>query len=191
MTPLPPPQGPQLPLRVPPPSANTGPRILVVDDDKRVLELLEIAFSNQGFRVLMASDGDEAIRSAAHDKPDLIVLDVRLPRRSGLDVCELLRRDQPDGGVPIVVVSAAVETETRLQAFARGADDFLPKPFSPKELVARVRRLLARTTEARDARRRVVDLERELGRAQAQHVAVAINPSRKACSARITKPVAR
>lgn len=141
------------------------PRILVVDDDKRVLELLEIAFSNQGFRVLMASDGDEAIRHAAHEKPDLIILDVRLPRRSGLDVCELLRRDAPDG-VPIVMVSAAVETETRLQAFARGADDFLPKPFSPKELVARVRRLLARTAETREARRRMRDLERELGRAQ-------------------------
>ena len=141
------------------------PRILVVDDDKRVLELLEIAFSNQGFRVLMASDGEEAIRHAAHEKPDLIVLDVRLPRRSGLDVCELLRRDAPDG-VPIVMVSAAVETETRLQAFARGADDFLPKPFSPKELVARVRRLLARTAETREARRRLRDLERELGRAQ-------------------------
>ena len=141
------------------------PRILVVDDDKRVLELLEIAFSNQGFRGLRASDGDEAIRAAAHEKPDLIVLDVRLPRRSGLDVCELLRRDAPDG-VPIVMVSAAVETETRLQAFARGADDFLPKPFSPKELVARVRRLLARTAETREARRRLRDLERELGRAQ-------------------------
>lgn len=141
------------------------PRILVVDDDKRVLELLEIAFSNQGFRVLTASDGDEAIRHAAHEKPDLIILDVRLPRRSGLDVCELLRRDAPDG-VPIIMVSAAVETETRLQAFARGADDFLPKPFSPKELVARVRRLLARTAETREARRRLRDLERELGQAR-------------------------
>lgn len=151
------------PMPPPPPNA---PRILVVDDDRRVLELLEIAFSNQGFRVLMASDGDEAVRSAAQDQPDLVVLDVRLPRRSGLDVCELLRRDHPDAAFPIVIVSAAVETETRLQAFARGADDFLAKPFSPKELVARVRRLLARTTEARDARRRVKDLERELGRAQ-------------------------
>jgi DNA-binding response OmpR family regulator len=137
-----------------------------VDDDRRVVELLEIAFSNQGFRVLMAADGDEAVRSVAQDKPDLVVLDVRLPRRSGLDVCEMLRRDHPDFHVPIIVVSAAVETETRLQAFARGADDFLPKPFSPKELVARVRRLLARTTEAREARLRVRDLERELGRAQ-------------------------
>ena len=148
------------------PAPAPGPRILVVDDDRRVVELLEIAFTNQGFRVLMAADGDEAIRSVAQDKPDLVVLDVRLPRRSGLDVCEMLRRDHPEFPVPIIVVSAAVETETRLQAFARGADDFLSKPFSPKELVARVRRLLARTTEAREARLRVRDLERELGRAQ-------------------------
>jgi len=143
-----------------------GQSILIVDDDKRVVELLEIAFSTQGFRVLTACDGDEAVRSASQDKPDLIVLDVRLPRRSGLDVCEMLRRDLPEPGVPIVVVSAAVETETRLQAFARGADDFLAKPFSPKELVARVRRLLARTTEARQAKQRVVELERDLGRAK-------------------------
>jgi len=151
--------------RIPVPPAP-APRILVVDDDRRVLELLEIAFTNQGFRVLMAADGDEAVRSVAQDKPDVVVLDVRLPRRSGLDVCEMLRRDHGEFPVPIVVVSAAVETETRLQAFARGADDFLPKPFSPKELVARVRRLLARTTETREARTRVRDLERELGRAQ-------------------------
>ncbi|MEO5617089.1 MAG: response regulator transcription factor [Candidatus Eisenbacteria bacterium] len=156
MSPVPP-----FPVPVPP-----GPRILVVDDDRRVVELLEIAFGNQGFQVLMAADGDEAIRSVAQDKPDLVVLDVRLPRRSGLDVCEMLRRDHPDFAVPIIVVSAAVETETRLQAFARGADDFLSKPFSPKELVARVRRLLARTSETREARLRVRDLERELGRAQ-------------------------
>ncbi len=149
-----------------PPPAESGPRILVVDDDRRVVELLEIAFTNQGFRVLTAADGDEAVRSVAQDRPDLVVLDVRLPRRSGLDVCEMLRRDHPEFPVPIVVVSAAVETETRLQAFSRGADDFLPKPFSPKELVARVRRLLARTGEAREARKRIRELERELGRAQ-------------------------
>jgi DNA-binding response OmpR family regulator len=137
----------------------------VVDDDRRVLELLEIAFGTQGFKVLMASDGDEAVRSAMQEKPDLIVLDIRLPRRSGLDVCEMLRRDLPDPGVPILVISAAVETETRLQAFARGADDFLAKPFSPKELVARVRRLLVRTGEAREARQRIHDLERDLGQA--------------------------
>jgi DNA-binding response OmpR family regulator len=144
----------------------TTPRILVVDDDRRVLELLEIAFTNQGFRVLQAADGDEAVRVATQEKPDLVVLDVRLPRRSGLDVCEMLRRDHPEGAIPIVIVSAAVETETRLQAFSRGADDFLAKPFSPKELVARVRRLLARTSDAREARRRVRDLESELGKAR-------------------------
>ncbi len=151
---------------LPPRSAPAPPRILVVDDDRRVVELLEIAFSTQGYRVLTAADGDEAVRSVSQENPDLVILDVRLPRRSGLDVCEMLRRDLPDSNLPIVVVSAAVETETRLQAFARGADDFLAKPFSPKELVARVRRLLARTTEVREARKRIADLERELSRAQ-------------------------
>jgi DNA-binding response OmpR family regulator len=155
---LKPPSGP---IATPP-----APRILVVDDDRRVRELLEIALSAHGFRVITAADGEEAIQRALRDRPDLVVLDVRLPKRSGLDVCDQLRRDPEDAGVPIVLVSALAETESRLQAFARGADDYLSKPFSPKELVARVKRLLARSEESREARHRARELERELGRAQ-------------------------
>jgi AmiR/NasT family two-component response regulator len=94
------------------------------------------------------------------------VLDVRLPRKGGLDVCEAIRRDPEDGAVPIILVSASAETETRIQGFARGADDYLGKPFSPKELIARVKRLLARSAEAREVRRRAQQLERDLTRAQ-------------------------
>jgi DNA-binding response OmpR family regulator len=141
-------------------------RVLVVDDDRRVLELLEVAYSTQGFTVLTAADGDEAYRKAMAEHPDLVVLDVRLPRRSGLEVCEALRREATEGAVPIILVSAMGETEARLQGLASGADDFVPKPFSPKELLARSRRLLARTAESREARRRARDLERELARAR-------------------------
>ncbi len=146
--------------------AESSPRILVVDDDRRVLELLELAFSTHGFRVLTAADGEEALKQALSQRPDLVVLDVRLPRKSGLEVCEALRRDPEESAVPIILVSAAVETETRLQAFARGADDYLTKPFSPKELIARVKRLLARSAESREAQRRARELEHELARAQ-------------------------
>ena len=146
--------------------AERPPRILVVDDDRRVLELLDLALSAHGFQVVTALDGEDAIRQALDQRPDLVVLDVRLPRKGGLDVCEALRRDPEDGTVPIILVSASSETETRIQGFARGADDYLGKPFSPKELIARVKRLLARSTEARDSRRRAVQLERELSRAQ-------------------------
>jgi DNA-binding response OmpR family regulator len=150
----------------PPRPPERPPRILVVDDDRRVLELLDLALTAQGFQVLTALDGDEALRQALEERPDLVVLDVRLPKKGGLDVCEALRRDPEDGTVPIILVSASGETETRLQGFARGADDYLAKPFSPKELIARVKRLLARSAEARESRRRAVQLERDLGRAQ-------------------------
>ncbi len=144
----------------------TEPLILVVDDDRRVRELLEIAFGSQGYRVIVAADGDEAVRRASADQPDLIVLDVRLPRRSGLEVCDRLRREPESALVPIIIVSAAAEGEVRLQAFQRGADDFMLKPFSPRELLARVRRLLARSQELRVARSRLADIERELSRSR-------------------------
>jgi len=148
--------------RVTPPL--TAPVVLVVDDDARVLELLDIAFRAHGFKVVKAADGDEAIRRIAGDRPDLVVLDVRLPKKSGLEVCEIIRRDPTDSRLPIIVISAAAETESRLRAFTCGADDFVAKPFSPKELVARIRRLLARTAEARAAEGRAATLEQELQR---------------------------
>jgi CheY-like chemotaxis protein len=101
-------------------------------------------------------------------RPDLIVLDLRLPKRSGLEVCDALCGDPEDPSVPIILVSAAAETDARLQAFARGVDDYLTKPFSPKELIARIKRHLSRSGEARLARSRALDLEREIGRAQAE-----------------------
>ena len=141
--------------------------ILVVDDDRRVVELLRIALEAHGYRMLAAHDGEEALQVARRERPDLVVLDVRLPKRSGFDVCERLRNDPDDPGLPILLVSAATEVETRVQGLARGADDYLTKPFSPKELVARVQRLLARTLQAREARRAGLAAERELERARA------------------------
>ncbi len=139
--------------------------ILVVDDDRRVRELLEIAFGAHGYRVITAADGEEAVRRAMLERPDLIVLDVRLPKKSGIEVCELLRHEPGGAEIPIVLVSAATENETRLMGFQRGADDYLAKPFSPSELLARAKRLLARTRELRAARERLSDLERDAARA--------------------------
>jgi CheY-like chemotaxis protein len=148
------------------PGPSPAPCILLVDDDRRIVELLEIAFSAHGFRVLTAADGEEAMKRTVAERPDLVVLDVRLPRKSGLEVCEWLRRDPDDPAVPVIMVSAVVDAETRLQAFTRGADDYLTKPFSPKELIARVKRMLARSAEARAARIRQAELEREAARAR-------------------------
>jgi DNA-binding response OmpR family regulator len=146
------------------PPAERPVTILVADDDARVVELLEIAFGAHGWRVVRAADGEEAIRLAGSEQPDLVVLDVRLPRRSGLDVCEALRRDPVAADVPVIMVSAMAETEARIQGLARGADDYLAKPFSPKELVARIRRMLARSRDARATRRLGVEAEIELAR---------------------------
>lgn len=139
-----------------------APRILVVDDDHRVVELLTLALAGQGFQVITAANGDDAMQQTLTHRPDLIVLDVRLPKRSGLEVCELIRRDRELASTPIVLVSAAGETDARVQGFARGADDYLLKPFSPKELVARIQRLIARSQDQRDTRRRLREAEREL-----------------------------
>jgi DNA-binding response OmpR family regulator len=148
------------------PGGERTPSVLVVDDDRRVLELIEIAYTTHGFRVLTAADGQEAMQKVLTERPDLLVLDVRLPRKSGLEVCELLRRDPQDAQLPIIMVSAAGETDARLKGFSAGADDYLPKPFSPRELIARSRRLLARAGEGRELRGRVSALEHDLARAQ-------------------------
>ncbi len=149
-----------------PAESHNGHTILVVDDDRRVVELLNVALSAHGYRVVAALNGEDAVRVAVREQPDLVVLDVRLPRKSGLEVCEILRQDAEDPRVPIILVSGAVDTEARVDALARGADDFLMKPFSPRELVARIRRLLQRSDEHREARRRCRELEGEVGRLQ-------------------------
>ena len=146
------------------PQTTISPCILVVDDDRRVVDLLNIALAAHGYRVVSAVDGEEAVRIALGKRPDLVVLDVRLPKKSGFEVCEILRQDPEDPYVPIIMVSAASEMDARLQGFARGADDYLAKPFSPKELIARIKRLLVRATEARESRRRGREAEMELAR---------------------------
>jgi len=148
------------------PSSGPSPRILVVDDDRRVRDLLEIALAAQGFGVATARDGEEAVRIALGETVDLVVLDVRLPKKSGLEVCDVLRANADDPWIPIIMVSAASETDARLQGLGRGADDYLGKPFSPKELIARIRRLLARAGEQREARGRADAQTREAQRAR-------------------------
>ncbi len=153
-----------------PPNRRTvaPPLVLVAEPDERVLDLLRTALAAQHWRVVTAVDGDEAIRQARKERPDVAVLDVRMPRKDGFEVCDWLRHDPEDPQVPVVLVSAAADTAARVEGLARGADDFLARPFAPQELIARVKRLLVRAGEARAARRRSGELERELVRAQAE-----------------------
>ncbi len=152
--------------RAAPGPGGAGATLLVVEDDPRVVELLQIALGAHGFRVLPAYNGDDAWKILVDEQPDLVILDVRLPRRSGLDLCEGIRREPSLAHTPVIMVSALAETEARLAGLARGADDYLAKPFSPKELVARVRRLLARGEEMRSLLRRNQELLAEVERSR-------------------------
>ncbi len=129
-------------------------RILIVDDEPKIVHGLKPYFRQAGFEVLTAYDGLEALRIARRDRPDLIVLDLALPEMDGLDVTRTLR--QEGNFVPIIMLTARVEEVDRLVGLELGADDYVPKPFSPRELVARVRAVLRRVEGPRPAREVVV-----------------------------------
>jgi DNA-binding response OmpR family regulator len=115
--------------------------ILVVDDEPRIVQVVRDYLQHGGFAVLVASDGPTALRTARTGRPDLIVLDLGLPGKDGLDVARELRRE---GDIPIIMLTARSEESDKLVGLELGADDYVTKPFSPKELVARIRTVLRR-----------------------------------------------
>ena len=119
-------------------------RILVIEDDRKTADIVRLYLENDGYQVLTAYDGAEGLDIAREGKPDLIVLDLLLPAISGLEVCRTLRRESD---VPIIMLTALSTEQDKLQGLALEADDYVTKPFSPRELVARVRAVLRRTTE--------------------------------------------
>ncbi len=137
--------------------------ILVVDDEPAIARLVRDYLEQAGFKTLVAGDGDAALRHARDAKPDLVVLDLGLPGRDGLDVTRELRRSS---AVPIIVLTARGEETDRIVGLELGADDYVVKPFSPKELVARVRAVFRRSEARDDAAQtiRVGDLELDLPR---------------------------
>src|SRR5512135_1584316 len=121
--------------------------ILVVDDEPKIVQLARDYLEHAGFAVLTASDGPTALHVTRSSKPDLIVLDLGLPQLDGLDVTRSIRKDS---NVPIIMLTARSEETDKLIGLELGADDYITKPFSPKELVARVRTVLRRSDAARD-----------------------------------------
>jgi len=121
-----------------------GKRVLVVDDDAKTVELVKLYLNRDGYKVLVAYDGVEALRLARQSHPDLVVLDLMLPGCDGLEVCRTLR-DESD--VPIIMLTARTTEDDKLTGLNLGADDYVTKPFSPKELAARVRAVLRRLPE--------------------------------------------
>jgi two-component system alkaline phosphatase synthesis response regulator PhoP len=120
------------------------PKVLVVDDAPDIVRLVRDYLEHAGFSVLVASNGVDALRVARAERPDLIVLDLGLPGRDGLDVTRELRRDPGVAQVPIVMLTARADESDKLVGLELGADDYVTKPFSAKELVARVRAVLRR-----------------------------------------------
>jgi two-component system alkaline phosphatase synthesis response regulator PhoP len=116
-------------------------RILVVDDEPKIVTIARDYLEASNFEVLSAFDGTTALALARHENPDLVVLDLNLPDLDGIDVCRVLRRESD---VPIIMLTARVEETDRLIGLEVGADDYIVKPFSPRELVARVRTVLRR-----------------------------------------------
>ena len=118
------------------------PKILVVDDEPDALELIKFNLKAAGYDVVTAADGDEALKKARALLPALIVLDVMLPEVDGLEVCKILRRDARVSATPIIMLTAKAAEIDRVLGLELGADDYVTKPFSPRELVLRVKRLL-------------------------------------------------
>src|SRR5512134_1750647 len=117
-------------------------KILVVDDELDIVKVVRAYLEQSSFRVITASDGQQALAMFHHEQPDLVVLDLSLPKLDGLDVCRAIRRES---SVPIIMLTARVEETDRLIGLEIGADDYIVKPFSPREVVARVRTVLRRS----------------------------------------------
>lgn len=120
------------------------PKILVVDDEPEAVELLEFNLKQAGYVVSTAGDGAEALKRARTQTPDLILLDVMLPEMDGFEICKSLRLDRATAKIPIVMLTAKAAEIDRVLGLELGADDYLTKPFSPRELLLRIKKLLAR-----------------------------------------------
>jgi two-component system alkaline phosphatase synthesis response regulator PhoP len=121
--------------------------ILVADDERHIVQLVKLYLSNEGYRVETAADGLEALEKARRLRPDLLVLDLMMPRLDGLEVCRRLRKES---NVPVIMLTARTDDVDKIVGLELGADDYVTKPFNPRELVARVKAVLRRTTAARE-----------------------------------------
>lgn len=122
--------------------------VLVVEDEEAILTLLRYNLEKEGFKVRTAMDGEEALTQVKEYKPDIILLDWMLPSISGVEVCRTLRRNPETKNIPIIMLSARGQEDDRIQGLDTGADDYITKPFSPTELIARIRAVFRRIRPA-------------------------------------------
>ncbi len=133
------------------------PRILTIEDEPDIVTVVEYNLSREGFDVLTAADGEAGLRTAVRERPDLVLLDLLLPGVDGLEICRQLKLDAATRAIPVIMVTSKGEESDVVLGLGMGADDYVVKPFSPKELVARVRAVLRRSQQ-----RVPLDAERKL-----------------------------
>ena len=140
-------------------------KILIVDDEHDIVELVSYNLEKEGFKTVKAFDGEAALKMVKLQKPDLIILDLMLPKMNGLDVCRAIRRNPETISLPIIMLTAKTDEVDKIIGLENGADDYITKPFSIKELIARVRSIL----------RRLHDGEKKTGQEEFQYEGLTIN----------------
>ena len=121
--------------------------ILIVEDESDIVKMLEYNLKKEGFRTFSASDGRQALEMAVRHRPDLIILDLMLPEMDGLEVCKSLKKESKTANIPIIMLTAKTQETDKIVGLELGADDYMTKPFSPRELIARIKAVLRRSTE--------------------------------------------
>jgi two-component system phosphate regulon response regulator PhoB len=122
-------------------------KILIIEDDRDIVEMLEYNFQEEGYETIAALNGEEGIALAGKESPDLIILDIMLPIMDGFEVCRTLKNDERAAHIPIIILSAKSQETDKVVGLELGADDYVTKPFSPRELIARTRAILRRGRE--------------------------------------------
>lgn len=135
-------------------------RILIIEDEPEIIEIISYNLAKEGYRVITASSGEEGLRAALNQPPDLVVLDLMLPGVYGLDVCRQIRSDSRTAAVPIIMLTARSEESDIITGLEVGANDYITKPFSPKVLIARVRARLREKIDDSDNTKKKINLKR-------------------------------
>lgn len=123
-------------------------KVLIVDDERDIVKMLDYNLKKEGFRTALAYNGEEALDLAKKDRPDLIILDLMLPGIDGLEVCKQLKKEETSASIPIIMLTAKTQEADKIVGLELGADDYITKPFSPGELIARIKALIRRSKQA-------------------------------------------
>jgi phosphate regulon transcriptional regulator PhoB len=148
----------RVPPGVGPPGRQRLGRVLLVEDEQDVAELIRYNLAKEGYDVVLCGNGNEALRLAREHRPDVILLDIMVPQLNGWEVCRRIKKDPELATIPVIMVSGRVEEGDKVLGFEVGADDYFTKPFSPRELIARVRAVLRRGRQA-DAKEKKASLK--------------------------------